>query len=155
MIALLIFIVLFGAVLAFWFAVKRDRKSNPKPRRWLVSNTQHGKVYADPWVTPPLLRLRTVHDEARRHWQVPETVPDIFHEIRWYVVPNEFCKNHGATEKPDYRFPVPWRGGTIYTTGWTVVSERKTAVSATADDATFLKEFGNQYRVYKEDDPLP
>lgn len=154
MTALLIFLVLFGAVLAFWFAA-RGHKATSGPRRWLVSKTQYGKVYADPWVSPPLLRLRTVHDEARRTWGVPETVPDIFHEIRWYVVPDEFCKSHGTPGKPDMRFPVPWRGGVIYTTGWTVVSERKTAVSATADDATFLKEFGNQYGLYKEDDPLP
>lgn len=147
MTALIIFIVLFGAVLAFWFATQRDRKSNPKPRRWLVSKTQYGKVYADPWVSPPLLRLRELHDEARRE-RVPADAPDIFGEIQWFWVPDEYCNEIG-------RFPAPWRDGVVYTSGWTVKSHRRTAFSRGMTDETIKKEIWNQYGYYHEDDPLP
>lgn len=146
MTALLIFIVLFGAVLAFWFA-SRGHKATSGPRRWLVSKTKNGKVYADPWVTPPLLRLRTVHDEARRE-RVPADAPDIFGEIQWFWVPDEYCNEVG-------RFPVPWRGGVIYTTGWTVRAQHKTALSHGMTDETIKVEVWNNYGVFPEDDPLP
>lgn len=141
---LVVLLLLIGAGVAFWLATRGRRKK--RPERWLVSNTHHGKVYATPWFIPPLMRVRELHDRARKE-RVPEDAPDIFDEIRWYIVEREHLDEVG-------RFPVPWRGGVVFTEGWTVRSQLKTALSPNASDDTIIKEVWNSYGVYHEDDPL-
>lgn len=155
MTVLIVLALLVGAGVAFWMAVRG--RTVRRPRRWLVSKTKYGKVYADRIKYPPVGWLQTHHDDARRERaELIGDQPSLFNEIEWWLVPDAYCTDFGPIGDPDLRFPVPWRDGVIFTRGWTIRSQHKTALSRTGllNPYTIKVETWNNYGAFREDDPL-